>query len=177
MATGLSIKVEARQARRALARLGRDLDERGALKAIGLRKLKWVDDNFRADGALAGGWAPLSPNTVAGRRRSSSKPLQDTGRMKQSYVSEVSGNQVSVGTNIQYAEFHQEGTAPYVIVPKRGRVLRFITTAGPTYRPRVQHPGLPARPMLPNRQQATELAVGVLRAIVNKAAVAFNRVR
>lgn len=56
---------------------------------------------------------------------------------------------VAVGSTLPIARIHQEGTGPYMILPKNGKALRFIgASGGPVVRRVVHHPGLPARPVL-----------------------------
>lgn len=55
-------------------------------------------------------WAELSDVTVARRRNNSNKPLNDTGRLKNSITTNVIDNKtVEVGTNVEYAITHQKG--------------------------------------------------------------------
>jgi len=75
----------------------------------------WRDimDHFRDESGPEGKWTPLNPKTLARRRqgkgRFSAKILQDTGRLRQSVVTELSQNQGKVGTNMDYARTHQKG--------------------------------------------------------------------
>ena len=41
--------------------------------------------------------------------------------------------------------FHQAGTRPYTITPKKAKFLRFKTASGVVYTKKVNHPGLPKR--------------------------------
>ena len=57
-------------------------------------------------------WAPLSPATIARRRQGSSKPLLDTGRLRNSITYATEGqNAVVVGTNVRYGRMQQQGAA------------------------------------------------------------------
>lgn len=148
------------------------------LRAIGFRLMGWVDQQFRTDGNAPGSrtpWKPLSPNTVAGRRRGSNRPLQDTGRLKQSW-GPAAGNPhvigdhtVQVSSNLKYTPYHEFGTGPYVIRPRRpGGVLAFMTAGGKRFARFVNHPGLPARPMSPPVDVAKKLAIDTLNAAIQK---------
>lgn len=163
--------------KRKMALLGKTFKPRVLLRAIGLAQLQWIIANFDRDGALVGGWRPLSPNTIAGRRGGSSRPLQDSGRLKQSFVAGAPGNvfrvqgdvMVTVGTNVSYAEPHEEGVSPGAInpiLPKRpGGVLTFMTANGRVFvRSVTRHPGIPRRRMLPSEVQGKEIAIRVIRA-------------
>ena len=98
----------------------------------GIQTLNWVDENFRTEGRLAGKpWAKLSPNTVAGRRKKSSRILQDAGRLRQSFTSKPTATETRVGTDVFYAPFHEEGgTRWYDIRPVNKKALAFPTAHG-----------------------------------------------
>lgn len=154
-----------------------ELGAKKLLGAIGFGQLRWIDRQFKSEGRApgsTGAWAPLRPNTVAGRRkgRGTGAPriLRDTGRMAQSFAMETREAQlaVEVGTPDPRATWHHFGTRPYTIRPKRGKVLVFPTVNGMAFARAVNHPGLPARPMLPPDGQASRMAEDVLRAIVAK---------
>lgn len=145
------------------------LDQQKILHAIGLRGLRFVDENFRA-GGLERPWKPLQPNTVAGRRRGSNKPLMNSGRLRQSFVHKVSGGQVWVGTESQIAGYHEHGTRPYTIKPKSAAALRFPVVGGFAFAKQVRHTGLPQRKMLPSAGKGAELATDVANAAVEQVA-------
>jgi phage gpG-like protein len=79
----------------------------------------------------------------------------DSGRMMSSIqISPVSNNSISVGTNVPYARWFQEGTGIYAghsewtVKPKFKKALAF-TVGGVTYlRRSVTIPGQPKRPFL-----------------------------
>lgn len=141
-----------------------------ALRAIGARHLRWINENFVEEGAERR-WKPLARSTVAGRRRGSSKILQDTGRLRMSFNAfgfRTSGRHVDVGTESRIAKIHHFGTGPYTIRPRRARVLRFVTADGVRYARRVRHPGLPARPLLPSRALALSMAADAVEGLLRK---------
>jgi phage gpG-like protein len=140
---------------------------RKLLTAIGLRQLKWIADNFRAAG-LEEKWPPLAPSTVLGRRRGSSEILQDTGTLRASFTARIRERSVVVGTNVFYAEFHEKGTKPYVITVRSKKVLA-NKRAGLFFGKRVDHPGLPRRPMLPRTPTGERLAREVIEAALERA--------
>jgi phage gpG-like protein len=193
----ISFNIDSARLRQTLARAGQAFDKRSLLRAIGLRHLGWIIKNFDTQGALVGGWQPLSRSTVAGRRQGSSSILQDTGHLKQSFdvdrpnrdqVFDMSDNSVTVGTRVIYASAHEEGVSASVmnpILPKtqrvragtgptgrpifRGGVLRFMTPGGPVFVTAVRnHPGIPRRRMLPTVTQAEELAASVVDGAITK---------
>jgi phage gpG-like protein len=168
MSLAYRVNVEGdRELVRKVTRLSRIFREPEMLAAIGFRQLKWVNDNFKAEG-LERKWKPLRPNTVAGRRGGSSRVLQDTGRLRQSFNSRVNGRFVEVGTVDQRAAWHHFGTRPYTITPKTKKFLRFATPGGFRFARIVHHPGLPARPMLPSDRTAEKLAAVALDALFKK---------
>jgi len=113
------------------------------------------DKNFKAEGRPRR-WKKLSPNTVAGRRKGSKKILQDTGMLRMSVISRAAPDNVyrmgkdylKMGTKSKIASFHQEGTAPYDIVPRNKSFLKFMTAQGVRFAKKVHHPGLAARPFV-----------------------------
>ena len=169
MAT-ITIRTNARDAIRRIARFRRVFDEKTLLRIVGQRHLNYIDENFRLQGAERA-WRPLATSTRANPRRGAgARILRDTGRLAQSFTSRLRGRSVEVGTNVQYAEFHEEGTRPYVILPTRAKALRFFTADGVRFARSVQHPGLPARKMLPSKRLAENLAGDVIGATVQRAA-------
>lgn len=195
--------------------------------AIGAEVMKEIDRNFQAEGVWSK-WAPMRPNTKAGRRQgASSKLLQGSGRLRASFRMEPLATQVRVGSPSILAAYHHEGRkGPWTIAPKRAKALAFPVAqggqslkgmgqsrgvsvgmvrgnlihaahkAGPGARikvvrfgsygyqkrsasfmagvpmavvMKVRHPGYPARPLLPPPWRATELAVSVAQAMIDRA--------
>lgn len=165
----LDLKVEVEDVKVRLERFGKAFNEPQILNAIGNRMLKWINDNFKAEG-LEEKWAPLAESTIAARRRGSKRILQDTGDLRKSFVKQVGTGFVRVGTEDKKAKFHHEGTGPYEIHAKRFPVMTFLISKG-QFRSakKVFHPGLAKRPLLPSEETANELATGVLQAILDKA--------
>ena len=107
-------------------------DLRTPLKRCGILMLRSIDKNFRAEGRPKR-WAPLSPMTIAMRRKKGkgAKILQDTGHGKGSIVYKVVSNQkVQIGTNLGYMKIHQEGGSIKIpardIYPVKARVLHWV---------------------------------------------------
>ena len=97
-------------------------------------------------------FAPLSPNTIADKKRRGSKaptkPLLDKGKMKEVYVKKratKASKQAQIFINKQFREIpsivHNEGTAPYKIIPKKAKLLRFYTASGWVNTKEVNHTG------------------------------------
>jgi phage virion morphogenesis protein len=78
-----------------------------AFNAIGEHIASLVDLNFR-DGSDPYGtpWLPLKKP----RRDGSSKPLNDTGVLKNSITQNPTADSVTIGTNVTYGQYHQFGT-------------------------------------------------------------------
>lgn len=169
--TQINLRVEMAQAQRALSKLKKTLNKREYLKLVGTQLLRWVNENFKAEG-LEKKWAPLSPNTIIGRRKEGrgAKILQDTGGLRKSFIDKVSkqGQWVAVGTQDKKAQWHHFGTKPYIIKPRTKKMLRFPVTAvdggkGFAFARQVNHPGLPARPLVPSESRGREIAVEELK--------------
>lgn len=83
-----------------------------ALQAIGDDIVAETQLRFRESRDPYGvGWLPLKPSTVAKRRKGSSQPLLDTGRLRNSIAARVdaASNSVVIGSNVAYAAIHQFG--------------------------------------------------------------------
>ncbi|MHA1866628.1 MAG: phage virion morphogenesis protein [Candidatus Heimdallarchaeaceae archaeon] len=81
------------------------------LKVISNRMFREVIEHFDREQGPHGRWARLKPSTIARRRRGSSKPLQDTGNLRNSILPKVMNrNSAIVFTNVKYATTHQFGT-------------------------------------------------------------------
>jgi phage gpG-like protein len=136
---------------RDLMKNGKDLTR--ALKRSGVHMMTSMDKNFKMQGRPQS-WKPLSPNTIAGRRKGSGVILQDKGMLRMSVLSRTSkGNiyrlgkdSLVMGSSLKIASYHQYGTSPYTIRPKTKKMLRFMTVKGMVFTKQVNHPGLPARP-------------------------------
>jgi phage gpG-like protein len=184
MPATFKIEIDDRDLRRKTDTILRFLPVSKLLYAIGARHLRWINENFRTEGAAprsgTSGWFPLSPNTIAARRGRGrgAKILQDTGRLRMSFAVDARAlaGEVEVGTSDQRAPWHHLGTRPYVIRPKKpGGILAF-KGAGPSgksgfwrFAKMVHHPGLRARPLIPQEPVARDMAVEEINALFNKA--------
>ena len=145
--TGATVTVNTRGLQRKLDKWQKGLSTKQLLEAIGNVHIRWVDKNFKAEG-IEKRWKPLSPKTIARRRKGSSRILQDTGKLKGSFnkgrsgnVHKIRGTEVSVGTNVVYASTHEHG---------RGKI--------------------PKRKMLPTERMARKLARDTINNIVKELA-------
>jgi len=154
-------------------------------KRIGIKILKFVDDNFKAEGK-ENKWKELSKLTIQARRKKSSKILQDTGKLKQSYAYQVGGRSVKIGSPLEIAKYHEFGTKGYQIVPVKKKVLLFgVNPAERSHLAKgagskgekgkaifsrgVTHPGLVKRPMLPSKNLALMMSIQVADGFVKEA--------
>ena len=170
MAIGFKINVNATKVKRNLNGFLQDIKPSQLLNAVGDRHLKWVNDNFKGEG-IETKWKKLSANTVAGRRKKSNKILQDTGRLKQSFVKKLRSSSVEVGTQDKRAKWHHEGTDKFDIPVGKKGLLRFVTADGIAFTQKtIKHPGLPKRPLLPTVPTGEKLARSVMNAALERAA-------
>jgi len=113
--SGVSVTLDDREVQRLLNRLRARVDDMTpVMDMIGSA----LADNIRLtfhDGRDPWGrpWAPLSPATLAKRRKGNGsgedRPLRDTGRLMNSIIHHATRNSVTVGTNVEYAATHQYG--------------------------------------------------------------------
>lgn len=160
----IKVRIDVSGSVKKLRTVGAAFDQRRALSEIGDSVLKWTREGFATGGH--GKWKRLAANTVADKGHSS--PLIRSGKLAGSFKSRVFGNRVVIGTNDSKAPFHEYGTKRHVITA-RGRLLRFKTVDGPVAAHSVNHPGNPARPMLPDESTARKLATNVLDKMVKAA--------
>lgn len=147
------------------------ISRRLLLTVIGNGFIEWIEKNFRERGAESK-WVPLSPNTLLTRKRGGDVPLQDTGHLRQTLTAEPkideAAGTAAVGTDLPYAQYHEEGRGPFVITPKNAKVLAARLRSGGfiVYGKRVNHPGIPKRPLLPSKALAERIATEKVEAIV-----------
>jgi len=152
---------------------------RPLMKSLGITVKQWIDRNYKTDGGLLeeGKWAPLAKSTIASRRKGSSKPLQDTGKiLKGGWSYNHNATQTLVGhNNPELLEIHNKGTGPYDIRPKTKKALRFVVsgyTVGKygkaakrsrlnyAFAKYVRHPGIKKRRQLPNEDELRPGLIG-----------------
>ena len=175
--TTITINVTGMAAAAKISRLAQAVGPKIILKVIGQRLLSYVDESFRTRGR--GTWKPLSPLTLETRQHGGDVPLQDSGRYRQSYVQESDGaSYVEVGTSLKGANgaplgpIHEHGTGPYTIRVRNARVLaaRRRTGGWLFFGKEVKHPGVPARPVLPNQHTAERLVGDVVEGMLGEIA-------
>lgn len=102
------------------------VDPAAPLEEIGIYLHRRAIEGFQAQRDPWGvAWHPLSPETV--QRKGSDRILEDTGRLRQSIAWRLIGRDaVAVGTNVEYAPYHQSGThaiprRPFLPIAEDGR--------------------------------------------------------
>lgn len=87
---------------------------------------------------------PVGKNVPGHRKR-------EADRLRQSLEVEVKGLEGSIGPNLithPYGLYVHEGTSPYIIKPRRKKVLCFYTNGKWVFAKRVRHPGIKANPYM-----------------------------
>ena len=105
-------------------------------------------------------WKALSELTLKEKRKGGI--LYKTGEMLRSFNYQVQDDTLRFGfdgvRNAQLAIWHHDGTDPYVIEAKNGKALKFAGIV----RKRVNHPGLPSRPLVGFPASDQKLTVNVI---------------
>jgi phage gpG-like protein len=77
---------------------------------------QWVQRNFRTQGGKVGGWKPLAAGgrwkeSSSGKRifDANAKILQDTARLKFSFIPWASKKSTGIGSDVPYSEQHEKG--------------------------------------------------------------------
>jgi phage gpG-like protein len=84
-----------------------------------------VQTNFETEGALSGGWQPLTAGTIAGRIRAgfgASPILQRTGALRKSFYSFVDEKKALVSSRSPYFAYHQS-RMPRTKIPRRAMLI------------------------------------------------------
>ena len=68
--------------------------------------------------------------------------LRSSSHMR--HLRDSRGQYVKIGSNLDYALLHHQGTKPHVIRPDRAKVLRFVRGSRIIYTTSVMHPGTKA---------------------------------
>jgi HK97 gp10 family phage protein len=89
----------------------------------------------------------------------------DTGRLRASIRVEARRTLTlrsvyTIGSDVFYAPFVNDGTRPHIIRPRRGQALRFTVGGRVVFARVVHHPGTRARPFLDQALRETALARG-----------------
>lgn len=103
-----------------------------AMKRASVFLDRWVQDNFKTEGGNVGGWEPFAyDGRPTGRQvegvpvvDTTAKLLQDTGRLRASFMPWATKNNAGIGSDLPYAEFHNDGAGvpERRILPERGEI-------------------------------------------------------
>lgn len=177
MPVRVDVELDSEEVKKLVNEVLKSVEPTRLLKLIGVKNKSWIIRNFKAKGRLNKTWAPLKESTIEARRQGSSSPLQDTGHLRRSFESRIlSRNTVEIGSDLEIAKYHEEGTkGPYRIAPRNKKYLTIPSPLGKVFSSgalagkrgffakEVMHPGLVARPMLPSKHIAEKLAIGVIQ--------------
>lgn len=142
MDLNIDYEIDLGPVREMLNRVGGINDFTEPLDYCAQHMVRSVDLNFAFNGRPTK-WQPLAPSTVARKEamgRSGNNILVFDGHLRNSFqqgkegnIHEISPNQVVIGTNIEYAHFHQEGHAAKSdrMLPKNGKALFWPGLARP----------------------------------------------
>lgn len=88
-------------------------DWKVANQKIAISLYGWVLRNYESQGALVGGWAPLSRRTAAQKSKEGYSPkiLLRTGVLKNNYAFFYNETEAGVGNRVSYSLFHEQGSA------------------------------------------------------------------
>ena len=146
----ITITFDTKAVQDGLRRVSKRLDDlRPVFEDIGEYIEGTVENRFtRMVGPDGRPWKRLKKSTIAAKRNKSRILIED-GHMAESLGRNVHNDRLEVGFSDRKAVWHQFGTKPYTIRPKRKRVLAFVgANSKRVFTTFVNHPGLPARPML-----------------------------
>ena len=156
---GIRVEIDDTEIGRALRRLRQVTGNlRPTLDAIGRKLVVSTEERFETGTDPEGRrWKP-SVAVAAGR-----KTLHGPGypRLARSISHSADDDEVAVGTNVHYAEYHQRGTAPYVIRARPGGALHWRGARHPVRS--VNHPGLVARRFIGLSRQDDAAVLGAVQ--------------
>jgi phage virion morphogenesis protein len=143
------------------------------LKIAGEVMRSSVERTFREQGSPAGSWAPLAQSTLKrGKGGVGRKILIQSGRLKNSITYQVSGNVLTIGTNIRYAAIQQSGGVAGRREPSNRRKLGHVVDQhfgvhGPL---KWRRPVIPARPYLVFRPEDPQKITDAMQRYVDAVA-------
>lgn len=94
--------------------VGESKNRRVPNRQLAVQLQGWVFRNFRRGGSLQSpAWAPLKASTAKWKARHgySSKPLERTGHLRQSFRPFSDNDTAGVGSEVPYSKYHETGTA------------------------------------------------------------------
>jgi phage gpG-like protein len=109
-------------------------DRRVPNRQLSVQLQGWVLRNFQQGGSLqTPSWAPLKPSTAKEKARKgySSKPLERTGHLRQSFRPFYDNDMAGVGSEVPYSQYHETGTATLpqrAMLPSASVALEYART-------------------------------------------------
>lgn len=120
MSFEIKVNIQDKEIQQELKKLQSNLtNTKPLLSQIGYTLIDQVEENFEEESFFGKKWTPSKRAKKEGE-----KTLQDTAHLASSIDFEVSGNTLTVGTNVEYAPIHQFGG-------KAGRGRKAIIEARP----------------------------------------------
>lgn len=90
-------------------------------------------------------WKKLDRRADRAQRGAKAKVGVKTGRLRASiykrHLGNATGQYITIGSKVNYALMHHEGTRPHTITAKKGKALTFTKGAKVVRTPMVKHPG------------------------------------
>jgi phage gpG-like protein len=128
--TKISVDPDLKKLRTRVNEARKDLKEsKPAWKRVSIFLDQWVQQNFRTEGGKVGGWSPFSEFNLRALLDPSAKLLQDTGRLRLSFVPFATKNDAGIGSDLPYAEKHEEGEGALPVrrmLPKGSEVKKDV---------------------------------------------------
>jgi len=110
-------------------RIGKIKDMKTPFKKVAIFLDSWVQRNFKTEGGNVGGWKPLAlgGRFYGGGFDANAKILQDTGRLKASFLPFASDKNAGIGSKLPYSKKHEkglEGLPKRRILPVKSEVIK-----------------------------------------------------
>jgi len=155
--------------------LSRPLSSCGEVMRTSIDRNFEVGGRYSSAGSVRGGsnrWVDLAQSTKQ-QRGGAYKILQGSGHLATSFVYEVAGNTLIVGTSVEYAAIHHFGgkTKAHKIKPTYKKALSFVGSGGNRVTVKsVNHPGsdIPERPILVVQDEDVDEMLDILGKYIMK---------
>jgi len=103
-------------------------------------------------------WRKLERRAELAQKMAKAQVGVDTGRLKSSiykrHLGNATGQYIVIGSDLNYALMHHEGTRPHVIMASSSKNLKFVKNGKKIFTPMVRHPGTQ-----PNRYLTRQLSI------------------
>ncbi len=106
----LKLEINDQQLDIKLAEVRKRLEPAPLLNIAGAVMRSSIEKTFREQGSPSGSWKPLAASTLKrGKGGAGRKILIQSGRLKNSNTYQVTGRQLTIGSNLVYSRIQQEG--------------------------------------------------------------------